>query len=156
MRIHLIAAGNRVPAWITQGYREFARRMPSECSLELVEIPLVRRGKGADLVRILRREGERMMAAIPKGAYVIALDVTGQQWSSAQLAQQLSIWQRNGRDVALLIGGPEGLHECCRERAVFSWSLTRLTLPHLLVRIIVAEQLYRGWSILSNHPYHRG
>jgi len=155
MRIHLIAVGNRMPAWVEQGYNEYAKRLPSECSLELVEIAAGKRGKSADVARITEKEGQQMLAAIPKGAYVLALDVTGRQWDTPQLAERLGDWLQGGRDVALLVGGPEGLAPACLERAEAKWSLSALTFPHPLVRVVLAEQLYRAWTILNNHPYHR-
>ncbi len=144
-----------MPGWIEQGMDDYARRMPPECRLELHEIPLGRRGKGLDPARALASEGERMLAAVPAGARVIALDERGRQWSSTELAEQLSDWMREGGDAALLVGGPDGLAPECRERAGATWALSRLTLPHALVRVLVAEQLYRAWTILSHHPYHR-
>lgn len=155
MQIHLLAVGTRMPDWVTQGYEEFAKRLPPECRLRLVEIPAGKRGKGADLNRLIKEEGERMLAAIPKGARVIALDVQGDAWATAQLAQRLDEWRHDGRDIALLVGGPDGLAPPCLERAAERWSLSKLTFPHPLVRIVIAEQLYRAWSILQNHPYHR-
>lgn len=155
MKIHLIAVGERMPGWVQQGYEEYARRLPRECALQLTEIAPGRRGKNANIVRAVRDEGERMRAAIPKGATVIALEVTGRAWSTEQLSQQLQRWLAGGSDIALLVGGPEGLSDEARAAASQQWSLSPLTLPHPLVRIIVAEQLYRAWSILHNHPYHR-
>lgn len=155
MQMNLIAVGQRVPAWVQQGYEEFARRLPPECRLQLHEIAAPRRGKSADIGRLIRREGERMLAAVPGGALVIALDEAGKPWSSAQLAERLSGWMHEGRDLAFLIGGPDGLAPGCRERADVAWSLSPLTLPHALVRIVVAEQLYRAWAIGRGHPYHR-
>lgn len=144
-----------MPAWVTQGYEEYARRMPSEYALQLIEIPAGKRSKGADLVRITQQEGEQTLAAIPKGARVVAMDVKGRPWSTEELATELDAWSHDGRDVALLVGGPEGLASDCLSRAEQRWSLSNMTLPHPVVRIVVAEQLYRAWSILSNHPYHR-
>ena len=155
MRVHLIAVGTRMPAWVTQGFEEYARRLPADCALQLVEIPAGKRGKNADIARITRDEGERTLAAIPRGARVVALDVEGRAWRTEQLAGQLDDWRHDGRDVALLVGGPEGLAPACLARAEQRWSLSPLTLPHPLVRIVVAEQLYRAWSILQGHPYHR-
>ncbi|MEO6697647.1 MAG: 23S rRNA (pseudouridine(1915)-N(3))-methyltransferase RlmH [Gammaproteobacteria bacterium] len=155
MHIHLIAIGERMPDWVKSGYDQYAKRLPRECRLQLVEIPAGKRGKGADIARAILSEGERMLAAIPKDARVIALDMRGKQWDTAQLAQQLKDWLQGGRDVALLTGGPEGLAESCLKRADHLWSLSNLTLPHPLVRIVVAEQLYRAWSLLTGHPYHR-
>ena len=144
-----------MPTWVNQGYEEYARRMPSECRLKLIEIPSARRTKAADTKRLLRQEGERMLGALPKNALVVALDVAGRQWHTEELAQQLDNWMHEGRDIALLVGGPEGLDPMCCEQADFSWSLSPLTFPHPLVRIIVAEQLYRATTILKHHPYHK-
>jgi 23S rRNA (pseudouridine1915-N3)-methyltransferase len=155
MQIHLIAVGNRMPGWVTQGYEEFARRMPPECRLNLVEIPAAKRTKAADIKRLLVQEGERMLEALPKNVLVVALDVNGHRWDTEELAQQLDAWMHEGRDIALLVGGPEGLAPACRQQAERSWSLSPLTFPHPLVRIIVAEQLYRATTILKHHPYHK-
>ncbi len=156
MKIHLIAVGERMPGWVQQGYQEYARRLPGECALRLTEIPADKRGKKADIPRILRKEGERMLAAVPPGSRVGALEVTGQAWSTEQLSQRLDRWMVEGRDLALLVGGPEGLSPQCLAAAEFRWSLSPLTLPHPLVRVVVAEAIYRAWSLLRNHPYHRG
>lgn len=155
MRIHLIAVGTKMPAWVTQGYEEFARRLPADCALQLTEIPAGKRSKNADIPRILQQEGERMLAALPKSVRVLAMDINGSAWSTEQLSQGLNEWRHDGRDVALLVGGPEGLADECLSRAEQRWSLSPLTLPHPLVRVVIAEQLYRAWSILGNHPYHR-
>jgi 23S rRNA (pseudouridine1915-N3)-methyltransferase len=155
MRIHLIAVGSRLAAWVYQGYEEFAKRMPADCALQLIEIPALKRGKNADIKRITREEGQKMLGAIPKGAKVVALDVQGRQHDTRELADILADWLQSGQDVALLVGGPEGLWSDCLARADEQWALSRLTLPHPLVRIVLAEQLYRAWSILKNHPYHR-
>lgn len=144
-----------MPDWVQTGYGEYAKRLPTECRLRLVEIAAEKRGKNADLPRLLAREGERMLAAVPKGARVVALAVEGRQWGTGQLAERLTGWLGEGRDIALLVGGPEGLADACYARSDERWSLSPLTLPHPLVRIIVAEQLYRAWSLLSGHPYHR-
>jgi len=155
VRIHLIAVGNRMPEWVNTGYGEFAGRLPPECRLHLIEIALGRRAKGADVARAVAEEGERMLAAIPKDSLVIALEVDGKSWSTEMLAREFAAWLQDGRDVALLVGGPDGLADSCRARADMKWSLSPLTLPHMLVRIVAAEQLYRAWSVLQGHPYHR-
>jgi 23S rRNA (pseudouridine1915-N3)-methyltransferase len=156
VRIHLIAAGNRMPEWVNMGYGEFAGRMPSECRLHLIEIPLPKRAKGHDAGRWIEQEGERMLAAVPQGCLVIALEVGGKEWSTEELAGELSRWLQSGQDIALLVGGPDGLAPACAARADRRWSLSRLTLPHMLVRVVIAEQVYRAWTVLQGHPYHRG
>lgn len=155
MNIHLIAVGTRMPAWIQAGYEEYAKRLTLDCRLKLIEITAGKRTKNSDVARILQEEGERTLAHIPSNSLVIALDVKGQNWDTPTLAQQLNKWQHDGRDVSLLIGGPEGLAANCLATAEKKWSLSALTFPHPLVRIIVAEQLYRAWSLLKGHPYHR-
>ena len=155
MQIHLIAIGQRMDAWVKQAYDEFAKRLPHECRLQLIEVPANKRTKNSDLQRIIKEEGERLLAAIPSNSLVYALDSAGQQWSTEKLADQLGEWLADGRDVALLIGGPDGLSEQCKSRAEFCLSLSKLTFPHPLVRIIIAEQVYLAWSILQGHPYHR-
>jgi 23S rRNA (pseudouridine1915-N3)-methyltransferase len=144
-----------MPGWVDTAFREYAKRLPTECSLSLVEIEPGRRGKSASPEVARRTEGERMLAAIPKGAQVIAMDGRGRSLSTEQLAQELAGWMAGGRDLALLVGGPEGLAKGCVTRAERLWSLSPLTFPHPLVRVILAEQLYRAWSILKGHPYHR-
>lgn len=155
MNIYLISVGNRMPRWVAEGYEEYAKRLPGECALRLLEIPPGHRGKNADTARTLRDEGQRMLKAIPKGCRVIALDLSGRAWSTEQLCERLGEWMKEGRDLALLVGGPEGLAQVCLEAAELRWSLSPLTLPHPLVRVFLAEQLYRAWSLLRNHPYHR-
>ncbi|MBI5611987.1 MAG: 23S rRNA (pseudouridine(1915)-N(3))-methyltransferase RlmH [Gammaproteobacteria bacterium] len=155
MHIHLIAVGKGMPAWVEAGYQEYAKRLRGECRLVLKEIPAGRRAKGADIARLIKDEGARCLAALPKGARAIALERTGRALSTQELARKLPGWLAEGRDVALLIGGPEGLASACLERADETWSLSALTLPHPLVRVLVAEQLYRAWSIYKNLPYHR-
>ncbi len=156
MKLQLIAVGQKMPGWVQAGFNEYARRMSGECVLTLKEIPARARGKNAPTGAILEREGRQMLASIPRGNGVIALDVEGRAWSTEALSRQLQNWMGSGRNYSLLIGGPEGLHSRCLEAADIRWSLSPLTFPHPLVRIIVAEQLYRAWSLLKNHPYHRG
>lgn len=155
MRIELIAVGKRMPAWVTAGFKEYAARLPAHCGLHLVEVNSYKRSKNADAARAVTTEGERLLQAVPGGAWIVALERTGPAWSTAQLAQQLAGWLQAGRDVALLVGGPDGLAQPCLARADACWSLSALTLPHPLVRVIVAEQIYRAWSLLQGHPYHR-
>ncbi|UHD14880.1 23S rRNA (pseudouridine(1915)-N(3))-methyltransferase RlmH [Thiocapsa bogorovii] len=156
MRVRLIAVGRRMPGWVESGYAEYAKRLPSEFALSLAEIEPGQRGKGCSPERAGAAEGKRILKAIPNGARVVALDGAGEPWSTEALAEQLRTWLAGGRDLALLVGGPEGLAEPCLARADQRWSLSRLTFPHPLVRVIVAEQLYRAWTLVQGHPYHRG
>ncbi|PVZ72096.1 23S rRNA (pseudouridine(1915)-N(3))-methyltransferase RlmH [Pelagibaculum spongiae] len=155
MQIHLIAVGSKMPGWVVEGYQEYARRMPSDYRVTLVEIPAGKRGKNADIKRITEKEGELMLAAIPKGARVVAMEVGGKSWDTPGLARQMEKWHDEGRDLVLLVGGPEGLAPACVARADLKWSLSPLTMPHPLVRVVLGEQLYRAWSLIHNHPYHR-
>jgi 23S rRNA (pseudouridine1915-N3)-methyltransferase len=155
MQIHLIAVGTRMPAWVTLGYEEYARRLPRECALRLVEISPGRRSRGQAPAQAVEEEGRRMLAAIPEPSLVVALEVGGRAWDTPALAGRLREWLQSGRDTALLVGGPDGLAGDCLRRAELSWSLSALTLPHALVRVVLAEQLYRAWTIVSGHPYHR-
>jgi 23S rRNA (pseudouridine1915-N3)-methyltransferase len=155
MQIHLISVGNRMPAWVKSGYDDYAKRLPRECELILKEIPLAQRSKNCDVARIIRDEGERMNAAIQPGSHSVALDLSGKPWSTPELANALQRWLEIGKPIALLVGGPDGFADSVKSKASEFWSLSPLTFPHPLVRIIVAEQLYRAWSILHNHPYHR-
>ncbi|MFU9136252.1 23S rRNA (pseudouridine(1915)-N(3))-methyltransferase RlmH [Erwinia tasmaniensis] len=155
MKLQLVAVGTKMPDWVQSGFMEYLRRFPKDMPLELVEVPAGKRGKNADIRRILDKEGELMLAAMGKGNRVVTLDIPGQPWETPHLATQLERWKQDGRDVSLLIGGPEGLSPACKAAAEQSWSLSALTLPHPLVRVLVAESLYRAWSITANHPYHR-
>jgi 23S rRNA (pseudouridine1915-N3)-methyltransferase len=155
MQIHIIAVGERMPEWVDAGYREYARRLPRECRLILREVPAGRRAKGADLRRLIEQEGRRQLDAIPAGARVIALDRGGKQMDTGALAAEIKRRMASGDNLALLIGGPEGLAPACLARAEARWALSELTLAHPLVRVVLAEQLYRVWSIINNLPYHR-
>ena len=155
MQIHLISIGQKMPGWVKQGYEEYAKRMPHECELILKEIPAGKRGKNSDVNRIVRDEGERMLAALPKNGHIVTLDVPGKPWTTPNLAKAMKIWLESGQDIALMVGGPEGLADSVKQVAKQSWSLSNLTFPHPLVRIVVAEQIYRAWSIINHHPYHR-
>jgi 23S rRNA (pseudouridine1915-N3)-methyltransferase len=155
MNISLIAIGTRMPEWVNEGYREYARRLPRECRLKLTEIPLGQRARSKTVERAVAEEGKRMLAEISPGEHVIALDVKGRNWSTEQLAVQFQQWMLAGRGISLLVGGPDGLSAPCLERAQQRWSLSPLTLPHALVRVLLAEQLYRAWTVTVGHPYHR-
>ena len=155
MKIRLLAVGGKMPAWVSQGFNEYSKRLPAEMSFELVELPLGHRGKGADKARAIKQEGDAMLAAIPKNDRVIALEVQGKSWSTEQLAEHIRDWQMDGRNISLLVGGPDGLDPRCVQLADQKWSLSALTLPHPLVRVILAEQVYRAWTVIQGHPYHK-
>lgn len=155
MRIKLIAVGTKMPTWVVTGYQEYAKRLPRDCSLELVELPLGHRGKGADLSRAILKEGDAMLAAIPANDQVVAMEVGGKMLSTEALSQQLEKWQMTGDNLSILVGGPDGLDSRCVSKSDMKWSLSSLTLPHPIVRVLLAEQLYRAWSILQGHPYHK-
>jgi 23S rRNA (pseudouridine1915-N3)-methyltransferase len=155
MRIRVAAVGQRMPDWVSRGWGEYVRRLPPVLNFDLTEVPLARRTRNTDIVRAVREEGEALLTAVPDGARVITLDRRGGAWSTNDLACKLQDWMNEGQDVCLLVGGPDGLSPECLQRADASWSLGPLTLPHPLVRIVVAEQLYRAWTVISNHPYHR-
>lgn len=155
MKIQLVAVGTKMPQWVTTGFNEYQRRFPKDCSFELIEVAAGKRGKNADIPRILQQEGEKMLSQVPSSNRIVTLEVTGKPWDTHQLAKQLGSWQMDGRDVSLLVGGPEGLAPECIKRSEQKWSLSPLTLPHPMVRVLVAESLYRAWSLNNNHPYHR-
>lgn len=155
MRIRLMAVGTKMPTWVTEGYSEYAQRMPAECRLELNEFELPKRGKNPDIARLMNQEAQMIESAIKSNERLVALDVLGKAWSTEQLAKQMQHWMQDGRDVALIIGGPDGISPELLQKCEQRWSLSALTMPHPLVRIVVAESLYRAHSILINHPYHR-
>lgn len=155
MQIHIIAIGQRLDDWVNQGFAEFAKRLPPECRINLIEVAPNKRTKNSDISRVIEEEGQRLLAAVPARSHIVSMDVEAKQWSTEQLAGKLDQWLADGRDIALLIGGPDGLSAACKARAESSWSLSKLTLPHPLVRVVIAEQIYRAWSILKGHPYHR-
>jgi 23S rRNA (pseudouridine1915-N3)-methyltransferase len=155
LRLSLITASNRQPEWVDAGAADYAQRLRGRCTLEIKTVPLARRTASIPAERAINDEGERMLAALPAGAHVVALLETGKPWSTKELAAKLESWMQRGSPVALLVGGPDGLSLGCVARANERWSLSSLTLPHGLVRVVAAEALYRAWSLLENHPYHR-
>ena len=155
LRLSLLTASNRQPDWVDDGAADYAKRLRGRCTLEIKTLPLARRTASTPVERAIADEGERLLAAIPSGAHVVALDERGKPWSTKDLAGKLGGWMRIGAPVFLLIGGPDGLSPECLRRAQERWSLSPLTLPHGLARVVAAEALYRAWSLLENHPYHR-
>ena len=156
MHARLIAIGERMPGWVATGFAEYRKRLSRELPLELVEIKPGHRGKGADDARAMQDEGAAILAMLSRDTHVVALDGGGKCWSSPALAEQLAQWRMGGRDLAFLIGGPDGHARDVLARADQVWSLGPLTMPHMLVRLLLAEQLYRATTILAGHPYHRG
>ena len=155
MRIELLALGTRMPAWVDAAVEDYARRLGADVRFELREIPLTRRTARGDGARIAAAEGSRLLAAIRKDAFVVALAVAGRMFSTEQLAEWLQLRMNEGRNLSFLIGGPDGLAPECLQRSDLLWSLSALTLPHTLARILVVEQLYRALSLTKGHPYHR-
>lgn len=155
MKARLVAVGERAPGWVAEGFGEYRKRLSHWLPLEVVEVEPGLRGKGRDTARAMADEGARVLASLPRNAHVVALDARGKMHSSEQLGQRLEHWRGQGRDLAFLIGGPEGHVDEVLSRADEQWSLGPLTLPHMLVRLVLAEQLYRAAALLANHPYHR-
>ncbi|WP_028669429.1 23S rRNA (pseudouridine(1915)-N(3))-methyltransferase RlmH [Saccharospirillum impatiens] len=155
MKIRILAIGPKMPAWVDAAVGEYQKRMPREMPVEFVPLALGQRGRNASIDKAIAQEGDAMLAALKPDDQVVALDLSGKAWSTGQLASQLSQWRLEARDVALLIGGPDGLDPRCLARAAQSWCLSNLTLPHPLVRVLLSEQLYRAWTVTQNHPYHK-
>ena len=155
MKITLIAVGKQMPFWVTAGFLEYAKRMPSDYQLQLIEIAAEKRGKNSDMSKIMLTEEAKITDAIPKQDNCIALDRIGKTVDTPTLAKQLHTWHDQQQNICFVIGGPEGLSEKFLKKAQAIWSLSAMTLPHPLVRIVLAEQLYRAWSMTVNHPYHR-
>lgn len=155
MVIHFIVVGQKMPKWVLEGYAEYTKRLPKSCSIKLVELPMAIRGKTSSVETNKQQEAKRIEAVIPKGAKIIVLDEYGKQTTTLQFSEKLKDWLGSGQDIALIVGGPDGLSEEVLQKAEWKWGLSKLTLPHPMVRILVAEQVYRAWSVLQNHPYHR-
>ena len=157
MKCLIVAVGHRMPAWVDAGFGEYAKRMPRDAAVKLVEVKAEPRAEqeAGNVERIVEAEGRRIAAAIPKGAISVVLDERGRSFTTRELARLFEGWQMEGRDLAFVIGGADGLSAAIKRDAHVMWSLSKLTLPHGLVRVVLAEQLYRAYTILKNHPYHR-
>ena len=155
MRLRVLAIGQKMPAWVDQGVEEYARRMPREISVEWLDIPPAKRGSAtAEKYRV--QEAEAIEAKLNGKDYVVALDISGKAVSTELIAERFGQWQMRGEQISIVIGGPDGLHPNILKGAKERWSLGRITLPHPLVRVILAGQLYRAWAVQAGHPYHRG
>lgn len=155
MKLLILAVGHKMPAWIIEGFNEYARRMPREARIELIEIKPEPRSTGKTAAQIMAAEAQRIRTALPDTAHCIALDEHGETLTTEQFAQQMRNWMDMGRDVAFIIGGADGLHDSIKQHAQLRLSVSAFTLPHGMVRVLLAEQLYRAISLLHNHPYHR-
>lgn len=155
MKINLLSVGTRMPSWVEQGTQEYARRLPADFNLQFTEVPLGRRSRNGDVTQAMKQEAEALLARVTPRDHVVALDVRGKVLDTEQMAARVARVREDGKSLCLLVGGPDGLAPACLERADERWSLSALTLPHPLVRIVVAEQVYRIWSLLVGHPYHR-
>lgn len=155
MLIRILAIGTKMPTWVSTGFQEYAKRFPPGWRFQLCEIPAEKRMLHSDIAQIIEKEGEKIISVLKPHHRVIALDIQGQSWSTEQLSKNLQNWSQTKQNIDFVIGGPDGLSAACLNKAEMRWSLSALTLPHPLVRIILAEQVYRALSILQNHPYHR-
>jgi 23S rRNA (pseudouridine1915-N3)-methyltransferase len=155
MKLVLVAVGQRQPAWADAGFEDFAKRFPAECRLELKAVKAEPRSTGKSVEAMKTAEAARIEAALPRGARRVVLDERGERRTTAQLAERLRVWQRDGRDIAFVIGGPDGLNDALKVSADETLRLSDLTLPHAFARVLLAEALYRAWSLGAGHPYHR-
>lgn len=144
-----------MPDWVSVGFNEYTKRLPKHCQLHLVEIAALKRTETSNIPQIMAAESEKLLAAVPKNNLIIALDEHGKEWTSIEFADKINNWHHEQQDISLLVGGPDGLAATCKNKAQIIWSLAKLTLPHQLVKIFLAEQIYRAWSIINKHPYHR-
>ncbi|NRB37574.1 MAG: 23S rRNA (pseudouridine(1915)-N(3))-methyltransferase RlmH [Pseudomonadales bacterium] len=155
MRIRIIAIGQKMPAWVSTAYDDYAKRINGDMQLQMLELPMQKRGKNSNAAQLTEKEGKTILDVLKPGERVVALDVLGKDLTTQKLASKLKDWQMDGRNVAIIIGGPDGLSPAVLQRADDKISLSKLTLPHPLVRVLLSEQLYRAWSINHGHPYHR-
>lgn len=155
MRIRILAVGAKMPGWVADAANDYLKRIPRELPVQIEAIAPGQRTNRTAVAKAIAQEGDLMLSRLQRRDHVVALDLSGQSWSTPQLAKQLGAWREKGDDIVILIGGPDGLDARCLARAQQVWCLSNLTLPHPLVRVLLAEQLYRAWSITQNHPYHR-
>ena len=155
LTIHLVAVGEKMPSWVDQGFAEYQKRIRGRLSLKLIEVPAGKRGRNANIERVIADEDQRLQSAIPSRCHRIALDRGGRALSTLQIVERMEQWLQDGEQVALLVGGPEGLSKQMLDSVNETWSLSALTFAHPIVRVLLAEQLYRCYSVLEGLPYHR-
>jgi 23S rRNA (pseudouridine1915-N3)-methyltransferase len=155
VKINLIAIGNKMPDWVELAGNDFIRRLPAEIKINSILLPLIKRGKNPDIARIVRDESRKLITAVPKDSLFVVLDVLGKPVTTMKLSSLLETWLQQGQDISIIIGGPDGVSDELLSKAALKISLSQLTFPHPLVRVILLEQIYRAWSIINNHPYHR-
>ena len=155
MKVRVLSVGTKMPAWVQQGIAEYSKRMKGELDFSLHEIPMAKRSKNSNIQQCIQKESDALLAALPSSDYVVALDVLGKSFSTEDLADKIIDYRRQGQNLSLLIGGPDGMSAECLARAAERWSLSSLTFPHPLVRVLITEQFYRAISIIKGHPYHR-
>lgn len=144
-----------MPGWVELASQDFTKRLPPEIKINSILLPLIKRGKNPDIPRIIRDESRKLMAAVPRDSLLVVLDVSGKPVTTVKLASMLESWLQQAQEVSIIIGGPDGVSDELLSKAAVKLSLSALTFPHPLVRVILLEQIYRAWSILNNHPYHR-
>jgi 23S rRNA (pseudouridine1915-N3)-methyltransferase len=144
-----------MPLWVNSGFSEYRRRLPKDYQLNLLEIPPLKRTKNNNINQIITEEGVKLLDAAPPNSLIISMDEHGKEWTTIELAKKINIWHDQQQDISLLIGGPDGLAPDCLKKSQLTWSLSKLTLPHQLVKLFIAEQIYRAWSVIIKHPYHR-
>ena len=155
MKVNLIAIGNKMPDWVDIASNDFLKRLPAEIKVNEVFLPLIKRGKNPDIPRIVRDESRKLLNAVPKNSVLVVLDGLGKKITTMKLSEMLGTWLEQSQDISIIIGGPDGVSDELLASATMKISLSELTFPHPLVRVVLLEQIYRAWSILNNHPYHR-
>jgi len=154
LKLRIISVGHKMPSWVEEACAEYIKRMPRDASIEMIEIKPEKRAAGNNTENIQLIEAKRILDAIGKD-YCVALDERGQQYTTLEIAEQFKIWQTLGRDIAFIIGGADGLHATIKQKSDKMWALSKLTMPHGMVRVMLCEQLYRAFSVVTHHPYHR-
>jgi 23S rRNA (pseudouridine1915-N3)-methyltransferase len=155
VKVNLIAIGNKMPDWVNIASDDFLKRLPSEIKVNEIFLPLIKRGKNPDISRIVRDESRKLLNAVPKDSVLVVLDVLGKKVTTMKFSEMLGSWLEQNQNISIIIGGPDGVSDELLAKASIKISLSELTFPHPLVRVVLLEQIYRAWSILNNHPYHR-